>query len=261
MLAPSAPVIDVLVRLRRAKRSATREVARIRFELRGGVVERVLEEELVRRYLRDGYLLAGGLIPPPLVDAAVDATWEEIGARRDDRSTWSRLGPGPHVLHDPRLLATYTERMRAAAAQLAAVHVATIEKPSRAFTIHRVPREGTWRPNGAHLDYSLAPLRHRTFPLPFRIGAMTYLTDVPRQGGGTIVWPGSHRDVEALARREPGRYALLSALSADLGRLALGEGVELTPSRGDVLFHHPLLVHASSDNVSSVPRLALNHKW
>jgi ectoine hydroxylase-related dioxygenase (phytanoyl-CoA dioxygenase family) len=37
--------------------------------------------------------------------------------------------------------------------------------------------------------------------------------------------------------------------------------VELTPAQGDVLFHHYLLVHASSDNVGGTPRLAINHKW
>jgi ectoine hydroxylase-related dioxygenase (phytanoyl-CoA dioxygenase family) len=90
---------------------------------------------------------------------------------------------------------------------------------------------------------------------------MIYLTDVRPHGGGTIVWPGSHLKVEALARSERGKYRYLAALNADLGRVALGAAMELTPSRGDVWFHHHLCAHASSDNVSGAPRLAINAKW
>jgi ectoine hydroxylase-related dioxygenase (phytanoyl-CoA dioxygenase family) len=76
-----------------------------------------------------------------------------------------------------------------------------------------------------------------------------------------MVWRASHLAVEALAQSDPKRYALVSDLGADLGRLDLGEPVELTASRGDVLFLHHRCVHASSENVGPAPRLALNGKW
>ena len=44
-------------------------------------------------------------------------------------------------------------------------------------------------------------------------------------------------------------------------RYLVGEPVELTPRRGDVLFYHYLCAHAGSKNTSAVPRLALNMKW
>jgi ectoine hydroxylase-related dioxygenase (phytanoyl-CoA dioxygenase family) len=90
---------------------------------------------------------------------------------------------------------------------------------------------------------------------------LTYLTDVQPHGGGTMVWPGSHLKLERLARSDLPKYKYLSALNADVRRVDLGSCVELTPSGGDVLFHHYLCAHASSDNVSDAPRLAINRKW
>jgi hypothetical protein len=71
----------------------------------------------------------------------------------------------------------------------------------------------------------------------------------------------AHGTEVALARKDPREYKYLSTLNANLDRVVLGPAVELTPSRGDVLFCHHLCVHATSDNVSSSPRLAILHKW
>jgi ectoine hydroxylase-related dioxygenase (phytanoyl-CoA dioxygenase family) len=156
---------------------------------------------------------------------------------------------------------TYTDTMLAAAAQLAGEDVAAFARPTRAFTINRYPVQRDWRSHEPHIDHSRVDWRHRTFPRPYWIGAITYLTDVHSHGGGTIVWPRSHLLLEALARKNPREYKYLSTLNANLDRVALGPAVELTPSRGDVLFFHYLCVHASSENVSGSPRLAIMHKW
>jgi ectoine hydroxylase-related dioxygenase (phytanoyl-CoA dioxygenase family) len=90
---------------------------------------------------------------------------------------------------------------------------------------------------------------------------MTFLNDVALHGGGTVVWPGSHRRLEALARSNPQRYELMWTLNQSLKELDLGRPVELTPRRGDVLFYHYLCAHAGSMNTGPRPRLALNMKW
>ena len=257
----SDPVLETLARLRRIKRSAERGEARVRFALGRMVRTAPLSGEQVRRYQGDGYLLVPGLVPKELARAAEEAMWECLGADPGAPGTWDVLGPRPHVLRDGRFVATYTDTMMAAAAQLAGEDAASFLRPRHAYTINRVPVSREWQPNEAHLDCTIAESRHRTFPRPYRIGAMTYLTDVEPHGGGTIVWPGSHLLLEAFARSDPGKYAYLAALNADLGRVALGAAVELTPSRGDVFFHHYLLALARSDNVRGAPRLAIDHKW
>jgi ectoine hydroxylase-related dioxygenase (phytanoyl-CoA dioxygenase family) len=90
---------------------------------------------------------------------------------------------------------------------------------------------------------------------------MTYLSDVSPHGGGTVVWPGSHQRIEALARRDPQRYEMMWALGQALGEIDLGPPIELAPRRGDVLFYHHLCAHAGSANTSPRPRFALNMKW
>lgn len=256
-----APTLELLARARRLKWAAETCAARVLFALQGKQHDAALSPDQIGQYQRDGCLLVPGLIPAETVSAAEAAMWQGSGAVRGERDSWGRLGPAPLLLSDRRLVATFTDEVLAAAAQLEGADVAGFRRPARVFTINRVPSAGEWRPHGAHLDFSLAEKRHRTFPRPFRIGAMTYLTTVQPHGGGTIVWPGSHARVEQLARSEPARYEYLAALSADLGRIDLGPPVELTPSRGDVLFFHYLCVHASSENVSDAPRLALNHEW
>jgi ectoine hydroxylase-related dioxygenase (phytanoyl-CoA dioxygenase family) len=90
---------------------------------------------------------------------------------------------------------------------------------------------------------------------------MTFLNDVAPHGGGTVVWPGSHLKIERLANSDPSRYEMMWVLNQELDRADIGDPVELTPKRGDVLLYHYLCAHAGSQNTSDHPRLALNQKW
>jgi len=261
MISQSGPVLEILAQLRRIKWTAVRVAAKARFELQRKKRSAPLSEEQVGQFHRDGYLLVSGLISEGLASGAESAIWQGLGAAPDAPETWAILGPQPHLLPDERFVVSYTDAMLAAAAQLAGEDVAAFSRPKRGFIVNRVPVSRDWRHHQPHLDCSLPELRHRTLTRSFWIGSLTYLTDVPSHGGGTIVWPGSHLKLEALARGDPRKYKYLSTLNADLDRVALGPAVELTASRGDVLFHHYLCVHASSDNASGTPRLAIKHKW
>ncbi|HZI94083.1 MAG TPA: phytanoyl-CoA dioxygenase family protein [Patescibacteria group bacterium] len=260
-MSQSGIVLEALARLRQLKREAERVEAKVRFSLQRKQRLSPLSEEQTRQYHRDGYLLVSGLIPSTLVSEAVAAIWEGLGVDPRAPETWGILGPHSHVIRDDRLIATYTDAMLAAAAQLAGEDVARFRLPTHAFTINRQPVSKPWESYAAHIDRTIPEWRYRTFPRPYWIGAMTYLTNVQSQGGGTMVWPGSHLELEALARANPGKYKYLAALTPELGRVTRDAPVEVTPSQGDVLFHHYLFVHASSDNIRGTPRLAINHKW
>ena len=78
---------------------------------------------------------------------------------------------------------------------------------------------------------------------------------------GTVVFPGTHHKVEALARSNPDRYRFTVQIAEDLDRIELGEPVELTPRAGDVCFLDSLLVHCKAMNTGSRPRFAMNLKW
>jgi len=221
----------------------------------------MLSSEQEQSYERDGFLLVSGLIPEEVSAAAEAAMWRLLGARAEDPATWADLPRGHQTWESPELLACYTPWYLAAAARLAGDEPDSFRPPRRAYAINVFPREGEWEWPRPHIDHAIKEHGHRTFPRAFRIAAMTYLNGVAPHGGGTVVWPGSHRRIEALARSDPERYELMWTLGQALRELDLGPPVELTPRRGDVLFYHYLCAHAGSVNTTPQPRLAMNMKW
>ena len=102
---------------------------------------------------------------------------------------------------------------------------------------------------------------HQTFPPVFRLGVLIFLNNSGPSSGGTRVWPRSHRILLELARKSPKRYEWRKNIMTEISTLDLGEPMNLTLSRGDVLFLHHLIAPAGSYNDSNRPRFALNMKW
>lgn len=221
-----------------------------------------LTPEQRQQYAEQGFLLVPGLIPPGVAEQAAAALWRHLNADPADPASWERVSNAHQSFDDPALLACYTPDLLAAAAQLAGDDPATFSAPNRAYAINVFPTPGDWNWPHPHLDHSIREHGHHVFPRAFRIAGMAFLSDVPPHGAGTVVWPGSHRKLEALARSDPARYELMWTLNQDLDRVEdLGKPLETTPRRGDVLFYHYLCAHAGSKNASDQPRLALNMKW
>ena len=220
-----------------------------------------LTDEQMRSYDENGYLLVSGLMEDRIASEAQAAMWRLLNVDPDDPAVWASVAPGHHSYEDPALLACYTPALLAAAARLAGDDPATVRAPSRAYAINIFPRAGAWEWPRPHIDHAIKEHGHQVFPRAFRLAGMTYLNDVPTHGAGTIVWPGSHKKLEALAKSDPARYELMWALNQDMDRADLGDPVELTPRLGDVLFYHYLCAHAGSGNTSDHPRFALNMKW
>ena len=221
----------------------------------------MLTDEQQCAYENNGYLLVSGLIPAETAAAAEAAMWRLLGVSPNDPASWAEVPRGHSPFDSPELLALYTPEYLAAAAQLAGDDPESFRPPRRPYAINVFPQPGPWTWPRPHIDHAIKEHGHKTFPRAFRIAAMTYLSDVGRHGGGTVVWPGSHRRIEALARSDPERYELMWVLGQALRELELGEPVELTPRRGEVLFYHYLCAHAGSMNTSDRPRFALNMKW
>jgi hypothetical protein len=220
-----------------------------------------LSADQVAQFQRDGFLLVSGLIPSEAAAAAESAMWRCLGVSPGDSASWQTVPPGHRSFEEPALVACYTPAYIAAAAQLAGDDPSTFRTPTRAYAINVFPRTGEWQWPRPHIDHAIKDHAHKTFPRAFRIAAMTFLSDVEPHGGGTVVWPGSHRQIEALARSDPQQYEYMWPLGQAIRGLKLAEPVEQTPRRGDVLFYHYLCAHSGSDNVRERPRFALNMKW
>jgi ectoine hydroxylase-related dioxygenase (phytanoyl-CoA dioxygenase family) len=214
----------------------------------------VLTDDQVRQYETDGYLLISGLVPP-IIAAGADAFLLDLMRSPELNAL------GHFSREDAELLDCYTPAVISAAAQIVGEDVSTFPFPTRAYAIPSFPTQDEWQWPRPHIDHALKEHGHKTFPCAFRVACMTYLHDVPHHGGGTIVWPGSHRKLLAFAGSDSVKYESMWALNRALKLFDLGGPLELTPQQGDVLFYHYLCAHAGSQNTSDRVRLAFNHKW
>ncbi|MCZ6677017.1 MAG: phytanoyl-CoA dioxygenase family protein [Candidatus Poribacteria bacterium] len=249
-----------------------------------------LSQAQIEQSDREGYLLVSGLIPEEIAAKAEAAMWRCAGLDPDEPpASWENAPGGIRLYNDTDLKNCYTPQCLAAAAQLTGEDPSTFGKSDThpktycapdfleaqergedltrffrwdcTYAINIYPSSGEWTVPTPHVDHSMQEHNHKTFPPVFRIGALIYLNDIERHGGGTLVWPGSHHTLEALAKQQPDRYAYRHTVNAGLDKIDFGAPDELSLKRGDVLFLHHLCAHSGSVNLSNRPRFALNMKW
>lgn len=210
----------------------------------------ILTNEQRVQFREQGYILVSGLIPREIVDHAVRAI-----------SRISDAGPIAHKRVDgPELAACYTQSVMVAAAELLGDNTAK-QPPERAYAINVLPQPGPWVPFSPHIDGALEKDAYPIEPPPFRLAAMIYLTAVEHHGGGTLVWPESHRMLEERMAANPGRYKMMTELNKDLSNIDLKPFIETIANAGDVLFYSHLCVHSGSMNTTDKPRIALRESW
>ncbi|MCX6365390.1 MAG: phytanoyl-CoA dioxygenase family protein [Armatimonadetes bacterium] len=209
---------------------------------------------------RDGFLLIPGLIPDEIAARAEAAVWEKLEADPSDPSTWEGKPVGSG--HDsPNVTAIFTLEMARLVDELCGETQPDWQAPRSAFAINIFPQAGPWAHHGPHIDHALERDNFQVFPRPMRLASLLYLTDCKREGAPTVVWPGSHKKIEAFAKSDPERFKRMFTLNNALGELDLGEGIQVEGRRGDVLFYHYLCAHSGSRNTRDYPRFAIAHKW
>ena len=225
----------------------------------------VLTDDQRAQYEKDGYLLASGLIPEDVSERAEAAMWNLMGMDPDDPSTWSQRPEGVdefkpegglsvfNGVQDPDIMACATPAFLKANAELLGEEE-PMHAPEAVHTQNKVPLDGEWTMRNAHIDGIPKQHMHRTWPGPYRIASLLFLNDVEQRGGGTAIWPGSHRKIWALAESDREKYEHLFYLNKDIRTLDLGDPIELTPKRGDVLFFTYMFGHNGTSNVGSRPR-------
>ena len=238
-----------------------------------------LTENLINQYHGDGFLLASGLIPEAIARTGEATMWEVMGMDAADPETWNNFSdeaiastvqagfkPRSKLYQyfgnqHPDLLACYTPEMMAAMAQLTGESVDLFQPPTGTLIQNIFPSDEEWTWRGAHFDGGVKAKMHKTLPGPFIINSIIYLNDIEKHGGGTVAWPGSHKPIRALAESDPEKYEYMWQLSQDLHTVDIGDPVELEPKCGDILFFAHFCVHAATNNVRDMPRLALRSRW
>jgi Phytanoyl-CoA dioxygenase (PhyH) len=225
-----------------------------------------LSEEQTQQFIRDGYLIARGLLAPELVAATREALLAALGIDPGVPATWD----GKALSADPAIIALTagcrTEKVEAVAEQLVGpcfvrglCHSPYLESRGVSpalmpgyIPVLNFPTPGPrqfQKPDGFHIDgmhlTTLWPEKH--FLVVF-----AYLTDVAPYGGATTVLPGSHRQVFAhwVRTGHPG--------STQPPDLEYADPVPLPGQAGDVIFMHYLTVHSGSANHADQIRVGLN---
>ncbi len=134
-----------------------------------------------------------------------------------------------------------------------------VHPPEAVHTQNKVPVNEEWSLPRAHVDGIPKEHMHETFPGPYRIASLVFLSDVKHKGGGTAVFPGSHRKILTLAESDREKYKYLFHLNRDIPGLDLGDPIELTPKCGDVLFFTYLFGHNGTANVGGRPRWMMRY--
>ena len=218
--------------------------------------------EIRRQYERDGFLLLSGLIDDETSAKAHAFLLEQPGMDGDS----SAIHPPDLYLAERELVEHFARRDEALLACLSdafidmtsiLVEQSDLHRPKGVQTQNLLTSSRTWTPPSPHIDGIPKQNKHKTFPGPYQIAFIIYLSDVESRGGGTIGWPGSQRSVREKAQSDPVRYEYLYDLNKEVPTLDLGEPVELLPKRGDILFFQNLWVHGATFNVRPQPRLAI----
>ena len=210
----------------------------------------MLSESDIESFVRDGYIVAKGLIPADLVDASLDTIWRELSIDPADEATWPESAIIVSHELNPMMKPCRTPETDAVAACLAGPH---IRRGGGYSPVINFPRPGApeFEPMGFHIDgidvTTLWP-GHRYMVV------LGYLTDTCDHGGATAVRPRSHRVLL--------EHWLTTGTTPNgatsVPDLDYAGPVPVPGAAGDVIFMHYLLAHGSSHNRDSHPRVALN---
>jgi len=214
-------------------------------------------------FVRDGFVVVSGLIPPSTVAATRAALLEEHSAAAQAGAA----NDAARVIRLTQLTAPCrTDAMEDAAAQLVGprflrgvTYSPYLESLGTEATLYpgfipvlRDPQPGPRAfapPTSYHIDGM-----HRVSVLPTSLYLIVfvYLTDVADYGGATVVRPGSHRQVYDYWRAQATPN---TGVTPDLEYAA---PLPVTGKAGDTIFMHYLMVHSGSANRADSVRVGLN---
>jgi hypothetical protein len=209
-----------------------------------------------RRLRHDGFVQVRGVVPRHRIDAALRVINRSLGERGlppDQLPEMRARTYCPDLVAAPEIVDLYAATP---ARQLAASAIGRVRPPGEAQIALRFPAAGTPRPPVPHIDgissgaNGVAPgtLYHFTALLG------VFLSDVSgAQAGNFLVWPGSHRLLEAHFRQH-GVDSLAGGAFPSLGALAPRP---LTARAGDVVLAHYALAHAVAPNLGATVRYAV----
>ena len=236
-----------------------------------------------------GILRLERYIDEPYCNSLVDRLWDRLethGIERNDRNTWAFEGnPSHHIkkLKNPikqidkrGVRNLYTDDLRDKASSLLTSEISDQSKHIWLITFPKLPSdESPWSVPRKLWHTDCPRLANAETP---GIIVLSYLNDVDRSGGGTMVIAGSHKLYTTPDRRLASRnfrnklkrhefFRTLFSKTSDRPPDLRGvsdrvngvnvEVVELTGKKGDVVLLDARILHSIATNVCTQPRIML----
>lgn len=227
-----------------------------------------LTETQKEQFVREGYLMVSGLLPPKLVAETLSQLCSSMQIDPDNSSTWVDK---PSFPSDKEVLDTTvqarTAEFESVVEQLTGSDFLRGVCFSPFLEWNHLPAEclgyipvltyptageKKLEPGSFHIDGGKYVT---TYPERYVLAVMAYLTDVNEYGGATAVLPGSHRQVFKRWLQDNHKPEEPFAVVPDL---KYSDPTAIVAKAGDVCFMHYLLVHSGSANHAETIRIGLN---
>jgi Phytanoyl-CoA dioxygenase (PhyH) len=219
---------------------------------------RPLFDGLHKRAMRDdGFALFPGLVPRPLVDAALRAINTSLGHEgmaKDDLPRFRARTFTPELCATPPILDLFTASPLRTVAE-AAIGPGNLRLPGEGQVALRFPTAGPGSSAVPHIDGVASPGNGVPPGTLFHFTALAavFLSDVDGDDRGNFtVWPGSHRRLEEHFRTH-GPTSIVERFPD----LPLGPPRQIRARAGDAVLAHYALAHGIAPNLGPHVRYAV----
>ncbi|MFF7135821.1 MULTISPECIES: phytanoyl-CoA dioxygenase family protein [unclassified Streptomyces] len=221
-----------------------------------------MDDELVERFLEDGFVRIEGAFPPRVAQHCASLLWRETGYDREDPASWK-----DPVVRVPGM----TQGPFAAAANSPVLHEAfdllvggnrwqprySLGTFPLRFPHAEEPDDAGWHIEGSYLPEGAAPgMYHTNLRSRDRALLMLFLfSEVTEADAPTRIRVGSHLDVPPVLEPYGEQGASFLELGPQVDKASAHRPLaHATGSPGDVYLCHPFLVHAAQAHHGTNPR-------
>ena len=231
---------------------------------------RLTTDEL-RFFKRNGYLIKRKVMDPELMARARQRLWDDPppSLKQDDPSSW--VGPLPEAdlsADADNHRTAYRWQYRRIGAEPWIVHMLATDPGIFAMAEQMLGVGELQPPDRIRGIYCTLPYGDRPRPPvtchcdahAFHLGVVGYIDDVPPDGGGFCVWPGSHRRFYHTFQTgyQKDTAEGHEEVQAEVDR---GAPVDCHGEAGDIVFWHHRLGHMAGHNYSGVIRQAVLYDY
>ncbi|MER6072692.1 phytanoyl-CoA dioxygenase family protein [Streptomyces sp. NPDC001817] len=219
-----------------------------------------MDDELVRRFLTDGFVKLDGAVPAAVAEDCARLLWREAGYDPDDRGTWKdpvvRLGdmaqePFDTAVNSPALHEAFD--LLVGEGRWAPRH--SLGGFPLRFPHPEEPDDSGWHIEGSYLPQG-ATWYHANLHSRDRALLMLFLfSEVTESDAPTRIRVGSHLDVPPLLEQYGEAGASILEIAPKLVEATDHRPLAYATGRpGDVYLCHPFLVHAAQPHHGTRPR-------